>query len=212
MKNLFKLSSLLFVGLVLFQISCSDDAPPPEVVPDPSGTWKFQSATLVDGNFLTPETAEDLVIQDFTDGSAPPAVLTVPVGDVQTTSVLVAGALAATVCEDPTGASYSSFFIEFVSDGDMLFNCPADDPPVADVDMGGWTVEKDDDGKYTLFNLTAVLPAGTLTIFIEDFALSADGNTFTGRALNYPMKVRFLEEFTLDNAQFLTADLVLIKQ
>lgn len=211
MKNLFKLSSLLFVGLVLFQISCSDDDPIVEPVPDPSGLWKFQSATLVDGNFLTPETADPLVIQNFTTGG-PPAELTVPVGNTDLTTQLVAGALAATVCEDPTGASYASFFIEFVSDGNMLFSCPADDPPVSDVDMGGWTVEKDADGKYTIFNLTAVLPAGTLTIIIQDFALSADGNTFTGRALNYPMKVNFLEEFTLANAQFLTADLVLVKQ
>lgn len=212
MKKLFKLSSLLFVGLVLLQISCSDDAPPVEPVPDPSGTWKFQSATLVDGNFLTPETADPLVLQNFTTNGVDFFELTVDVGDTPTTTQLVAGALAATVCEDPTGASYASFFIEFVSDGNMLFNCPADNPPVADVDMGGWTVEKDDDGKYTLFNLTAVLPAGTLTIFIEDFALSADGNTFTGRALNYPMKVDFIQDFTLANAQFLTADLVLVKQ
>ena len=208
-----KLSSLLFVGLVLFQISCSDDpAVPPPPIPDPSGEWVFQSATLVDGNALTPESADPLVIQNFTDGSTAPFVLTVPVGNTETTTVLVAGALAATVCEDPTGASYSSFFLEFVADGNLLFNCPADDPPVADVDMGGWTIAVDDDGNYTIFNLTAVLPAGTLSIIIQDFALSADGNTFTGTALNYPMKVDFLQDFTLDNAQFLVADLVLVKK
>lgn len=211
MKNLFKLSSLLFVGLVLFQISCSDDAAPPEPVPDPSGLWVFQSATLVDGNASTPD-IDPLVIQNFTTNGMDFFELTVDPGDVATTTQLVAGALAATVCLDPTGASYASFFIEFVADGNLLFSCPADDPPVADVDMGGWTVEKDADGKYTLFNLTAVLPAGTLTIIIDDFALSADGNTFTGRALNYPMKVDFTQLFTLDNAQFLVADLVLVKK
>ena len=106
------------------------------------------------------------------------------------------------------------YWLEFVADGNLLFNGPADDPPVANVDMGGWSVEKDEDGKYTLFNLTAVLPAGSLTIIIEDFALSADGNSFTGRALNYPMKIDFLEDFTLVplNAQFLVADLVLVKK
>ena len=208
-----KLSSLLFVGLALFQISCSDDptvTPPP--IPDPSGQWVFQSATLVDGNAQTPDSADPLVIQNFTTNGVDFFVLTVPVGDTETTTVLVAGALAATVCEDPTGASYASFFLEFVDDGNLLFNCPADDPPVADVDMGGWTIAVDADGNYTIFNLTAVLPAGTLAIIIENFAISADGNTFTGRALNYPMKVDFTQEFTLLNAQFLVADLVLVKK
>ncbi len=75
MKNLLKLSTLLFAGLILILVSCDNDSDTPDPIPDPSGSWRIVSATLIDGNADTPE-ADPLVIAnlqlaDIPDGPIP---------------------------------------------------------------------------------------------------------------------------------------------
>ena len=61
MKNIFKLSSLLFVGLVFMQVSCSDDAEEPTV--DPLvGKWAMSGAIF---NTTTEDPADVMMIENF---------------------------------------------------------------------------------------------------------------------------------------------------
>ena len=205
MKNAFKLASLLFVGVLLFQISCEDDpVTPPPVIPDPTGQWALTLATLVDGDADTPD-ADPLVIQNFTDGSTAPFLLTLPVGDFATTSLLVGGALAATTCQDP--ANYATFFIELVADGQALvFNCSGESLSGT---AGTWSMLQDDADEYTILNLSVNIDgiAVPIPISIENLVVTAA--QISGRALRYPMKKDFLQELSAPgNLQVMTTDIV----
>ena len=205
MKNAFKLASLLFVGVLLFQISCEEDpVTPPPVIPDPTGQWALTLATLVDGDAST-ATADPLVIQNFTDGTTVPAELTLQVGDAATTSLLVGGALAATTCQDP--ANYATFFLELVSDGQALvFNCSGESLSGT---AGTWTVLQDDAGEYTILNLSVNLEGIAVPVPITLENLVITDTQISGRALGYPMKVDFLKEISEPgNLQVMTTDIV----
>ena len=205
MKKAFKLSSLLLVGLVLFQLSCGDDdVPPVDNTPDPTGNWSLTSATLVDGNASTGD-ADPLVVANLDQIGMPDAPI--PVGDVAQTSVLVGGALAGTACDIPTNAG--TFFLELRADNRLLFHCPAEDYIEDDV-LNVWVVAEDLDnpGTYGL-TLKVVVAGVALPITIVDFAISADGSTLTGRALGYPMVTDITLPIGADNIQFISTDMVL---
>jgi len=200
MKNLFKLSSILLVGLFLFQISCSDD-PEVEQVPDPSGSWQLTSATLVSPN---PLIVANLAAANLPDAPIPAGAATVPI-----ITALVGGALAAVGCTNP--ANYGGFFLDLTAEKTLVFNCPAES--VSD-ESGTWSILKDTDGKYTIFNLSVNLEGISVPvqITVNDFALSADGKTFTGTASGYPMKNDLAFDLSAaGNAQFITTDMVFTK-
>jgi len=207
MKNVFKLSSLLFVGLVLFQLSCGDDDVPPVVdnTPDPTGNWSLTTATLVDGNAIT-EDLDPLVIANLDAIGMPDAPI--PVGDVAQTSQLVGAALAGTACDDVL-TNGDSFFIELRADNRLLFHCPAEDYIEDDV-LNVWVVAEDLDnpGSYAL-TLNVVVAGITMPITIADIEISADGSTLTGRALRYPMVTDITLPIGADNIQFISTDMEL---
>ena len=204
MKNAFKLASLLFVGVLLFQISCEDDpvAPAP-VIPDIAGQWVFKVATLVDGNAATPDVFEDLVIANLPAAGIPDAPI--PVGDFQITSLLVGGALAAITCVEP--ANYASFFLELVADGNVLmFNCAGEGISES---RGTWTLLQDDDGEYTILNLSVNLDGISVPVAItlQDLVLTA--TELSGTAAAYPMKNDLAFELSEPgNLQIITTDIV----
>jgi hypothetical protein len=204
MKNTFKLSSLLFIGVILFQVSCSEDpvTPPVDNTPNPVGKWQMVSATLVDGNAQTAE-AEPLVIANLPLAGLPDGPI--PVGDVQITSALVGGALAGTTCDDP--ASYASFFVELVEGGNLSFQCP--DESAINPNDNKWVVLEDsaNPGVYSL-TLTVVVGGTALPITIINFEISADGSTFTGTAAGYPMVNDITMPIGTANIQFITTDLI----
>jgi hypothetical protein len=214
MKKAFKLSSLLLVSVVLFQLACSDDdVPPVDNTPDPTGNWSLTLATLVDGNASTPEEADPLVIANLAAIGMPDEPI--PVGDYERTSALVGGALAGTACDIPTNAL--TFFIELRADNRLLFHCPAEDNIVDDV-LNVWVVAEDIDnpGSYSV-TLKVVVAGTALPITIVNFEISADGKTFTGRALGYPMVKDLAFDIGEDmnpggdanlNIQFISTDMV----
>jgi hypothetical protein len=205
MKNAFKLASLLFVGVLLFQISCEDDpVTPPPVIPDPTGQWALTLATLVDGDANTAD-ADPLVIQNFTDGTVPPYELTIPVGDFQITSQLVGGALAAITCVNP--ANYASFFLELVADGNVLmFNCAGEGISES---RGTWTLLQDDDGEYTILNLSVNLDGIDVPVAITLQNLVLTDTELSGTAMAYPMKKDLQFELSVPgNLQIITTDIV----
>ncbi len=194
MKNLYKLSSLLLVALLVFQLSCSEDeTPAPDNTSSPVGEWTLATATLVDGNAQTTDVAEDLTVANY-------PVNPIPVGDVQNTSVLVGGALAKRVCEET--ANFGGFYIELATNGKLIFYCPAEE--VVD-DSGSWTISEQD-GSYTV-SLNVTTDAGPFSIFVTDFEVAADGSTMTGRATNYPMVQDLAGDLALDNLQVIVVDL-----
>jgi hypothetical protein len=206
MKNAFKLSSLLFVGVLLFQFSCEDDpAAPAPVIPDPTGQWALTLATLIDGNAVTPETADSLIIENFTQDGQNFFRLALPVGDFQTTSLLVGGALAATTCQNP--ANYATFFIELVADGQaLIFNCSGEQ---LSGQAGTWTLLQDDDGEYTVLNLSVLLEGISVPVAIRLENLVVTDTQISGRALGYPMKKDFLLPIAEPgNLQIMTTDIV----
>jgi hypothetical protein len=205
MKNAFKLSSLLFVGVLLFQFSCEDDpAAPAPVIPDVTGQWALTLATLIDGNAVTAE-ADSLIIENFTDGTTAPTRLALPVGDFQTTSLLVGGALAATTCQEPE--NYITFFIELVADGQaLIFNCSGEQ---RSGQAGTWTLLQDDDGEYTVLNLSVFLEGISVPVAIRLENVVVTDTQFSGRAVGYPMKKDFLKEIAEPgNLQIMTTDIV----
>ena len=196
MKNAFKLSSLLFVGLILFQVSCSDDAEPtPDPLPDPTGSWVLQKATLV--------TPDPLLVKNYTTDGQNFVDLSVPAGDFQTTTLLVGGALAGAACENP--ANYGGFYLELVSDGTLDFHCPAEDFVE---EQGSWVV-LETAGSYSI-TLNVVAAGTTLPITFKNFVLAADGSNFTGQASGYPMVKDLSMDLSADNLQFLTVDMVFV--
>ena len=203
MKNAFKLSSLLLISVVLFQLSCSDDpAPPVDNTPNPTGKWQLATATLVDGNVGT-AVPEPLVILNAVLAGLPESI---PVGDVVSTTTVVGGALAGPVCED-VPAGIATFYIDLVADNTITFNCPAEG--VISTDPNTWVVVEDPNnaGSYSI-TLTVVVGGTALPITIVDFEISADGNTFTGRAIGYPMVANILEPIGPTNIQFISTDMV----
>lgn len=201
MKNIFKLSTLFVVGAILFTLSCSDD-PVVEPVPDPSGSWTLTSATLVSPD---PLIVANLAAAGLPDAPIPAGAATVPI-----ITALVGGALAAVGCADP--ANYGGFFLELTSAKKLIFHCPAES--VAD-ESGTWSILKDTDGKYTVFNLSVNLEGipVPIQITVNDFAISSDGNSFTGTAAGYPMKNDLAFDLSAaGNAQFITTDMVFTKQ
>jgi len=207
MKNIFKLSSLLLVGLLLFQISCSDDPDvEPKPIPDVTGKWRLTLATLVDGNALTPE-ADPLVIEKFTLDGQTFFTLEVPVGDFEITTGLVGGALAATTCQNP--ANYETFFIELLADGNALwFDCSVGEPGFVG-QAGTWTVDTDTNGDYTILNLSVNLEGITVPVQIAIENLVVTPTQISGTAARYPMKVDFTLPIADDgNLQLLTTDII----
>ena len=207
MKNIFKLSSLLFVGLLLFQISCSDDpAVEPKPIPDVTGKWALTKATLVDGNALTPE-ADPLVIQNFTLDGENFFPLTVEVGDFEITTGLVGGALAATTCQNP--ANYATFFIELLAAGNaLIFDCSVGEPGFAG-QAGTWTVDTDTNGDYTILNLSVNLEGIVVPVQISIENLVVTSTQIGGTAVRYPMKKDFTLPISDDgNLQLLTTDII----
>ena len=205
MKNTFKLSSLLFVGILLFQFSCEDDpAAPAPVIPDVTGQWALVKATLIDGNAVT-EAADSLIVNNFTDGTTLPFRLALPVGDFQTTSLLVGGALAATTCQNP--ANYASFFIELEEAGNaLIFNCSGES---ISGQAGTWTLLQDDAGEYTVLNLSVTLEGISVPVAIRLENVVVTATQISGRAVGYPMKKDFLKEISEPgNLQIMTTDIV----
>ena len=205
MKNAFKLSSLLFVGVLLFQISCEDDpAAPAPVIPDVTGQWALTMATLIDGNARTAE-PDSLIIENFTQDGINFIRLALPVDEVQTTSLLVGGALAATTCQNP--ANYATFFIELVADGNaLMFNCAGEE---LSGQAGTWTVLQDDDGEYTILNLSVNLEGISVPVPITLIDFAVTDTQISGRALGYPMKKDFTKEISAEgNLQTMTTDMV----
>ncbi len=208
MKNVFKLSSLLVVVLVLFQFSCKEEETPVEpTIPDPSGKWALTSATLVDGNSAT-ETADSLIVQNFTTDGQTFFTLKLPVGEMETTSALVGGALAATTCQNP--ANYGTFYIELTADNNALvFNCAGESITAT---AGSWSVLKDSDGNYTILNLSVNLEGVPVPVQINLQNMEISATSLTGRAVGYPMKVDFLKDISEPgNLQTMTTDMVFTK-
>lgn len=207
MKNAFKLSSLLFVGLVLFQIACSDDpAVEPKPIPDVTGKWRLTLATLVDGNALTTD-PDSLIIDNFTLDGQIFFRLAVPVGDAQYTTQLVGGALAATTCQNP--ANYETFFIELLADGNaLMFDCSVGEPGFAG-QAGTWTVDTDTNGDYTILNLSVNLEGIEVPVQISIENLVVTSTQISGTAVRYPMKKDFLLPISeAGNLQLLTTDII----
>ncbi len=202
MKNVFKLSSLLFVGLVLFQVSCKKDEPAPaDPLPDPAGKWALTSAVLVEPNPLT--------ITSFPVNDTTFITLEVPAGadGAQTTTMLVGGALAATTCTDP--ANYASFYIELTADNNALvFNCAGEGSSGT---AGTWAVEKASDGTYTL-TLSVSLQGISQPVPIILEGMELTDTTLSGRAVGYPMKKDFLKDISEPgNLQTMTTDMTFTK-
>jgi len=199
MKKALKLSSLMFIGLVLFQTSCNKvDEILALIPPDVSGNWQLTSATLVD--------PDPLIVANLPLAGLPDAPIAAGAATVQIVTGLVGGALAGVACENP--ANYTGFYLELASGGILKFHCPAEN--VAD-DAGTWTLILDADGAYTILTLSVNLEGipFPVQITVNDFALSSDGNTFTGRASGYPMVNDLaLPISATGNAQFITTDMV----
>jgi hypothetical protein len=198
MKNALKLSSLLLVGMVLFQISCNKDEPAPvDNTPDPVGKWALQSATLV--------TPNPLVVNNFPTPGSPG--MEIPAGDTQTTTALVGGALAGTVCEQQ--ASFPSFYLELTSDGKLTFYCP--DEGTVSTDNNTWVVLENPTtaGEYSL-TLSVVVGGVTLPITIKNLVVASDGSQLTGTAEGYPMVQDIALPIGPDNIQFISTDMVFV--
>jgi len=208
MKNAFKLSSIMLIGLALFQISCSKDEILALLPPDPSGSWTLKSAILVDGNSAT-EAADPLVVANLPLAGIPDA--DIPVGDEARTTGLVGGALAGVACLNP--ANYGGFFLELTSTNKLVFNCPAEDGGTG-LESGTWTIIPDSNGDFTILTLSVSLDGipVPIAITVSNFTISADGNSFTGQAKGYPMvKDVALPISATGNAQFITTDMEFIK-
>lgn len=202
MKKALKLSSLMFISLVLFQTSCSTvDDIIALIPPDVSGSWQLTSATLVE--------PDPLIVANLPAIGIPDEPIPAGAATVQIMTGLVGGALAGVACEDP--ANFGGFFLELTSGGTLIFHCPAES--VAD-DAGTWSLILDADGAYTILTLSVNLEGIPIPvqITVNDFALSSDGNSFTGRASGYPMvnDLAFPISAT-GNAQFITTDMVFTK-
>jgi hypothetical protein len=180
MKNLLKWSTYLMVAALMFNIACSDDEPAPDNTPSPVGEWILTSATLVDGD-ITVTGENNLVVKNYTQDGMTFVDLDLPPGDVQTTSVLVGGALAGNVCENP--ANYGGFYMELTTDNKLIFYCPAEQTTN---NQNTWTINAEADGSYTV-SLNVVTSAGTVSVLVTDFQIAEDGSTMSGRAGNYPM-------------------------
>jgi hypothetical protein len=200
MKNLFKLSSLLFIGLVLFQVSCKDDPAPVTPIPDPSGEWQLTKAVLVEPDPLTVE---------FYPASP------ISAGDFQATTPLVAGALAGTACE--VQENYATFFLELKASstpgtGTLIFHCPAEND--FSREAGSWSVLKDTNGDYTVLNLSVIVEGIPIAvqITVSDWIMTLDNNNFSGRASGYPMVKSLAIPISPDNSQFITTDLTFVRR
>jgi hypothetical protein len=190
MKNLFKLSSLLFVGLVLFQISCKDDPAP--VVDPLVGKWAISSATF---NSTSVAPTDTLMIAEFPLPTGGTFTLKFAAGE----SILdiIVGAMADNVCDNP--ASYPTFFLELTTDGKLLLSCP--DEQNSGVDTGTWFQNGN------VITLTVVTAAGNLPITFNNFAMLTDGSKFTGQSANFPMTQTFGVDLGPTNLQTLNIDM-----
>jgi hypothetical protein len=194
--------SKIFSNSELFTINIEANTP------DVAGKWQLSSATLVDGNGQTTD-ADNLVIQNFTTNGVDFFELTVPVGDVQTTTALVGGFFADQACADP--ASYASFFIELTNLNRLMFNCP--DEAIA-IDRGTWVFSQDNNGDFTIMVWSIILDglAIPVPIIFENIILSADGMTFSGRVAGFPMVKDFSLPITEPgNLQTITTDMIFTK-
>jgi len=203
MKNALKLSSLMLIGLVIFQTSCKkaeeilDTLTPPDV----SGNWQLTSATLV--------SPDPLIVANLPALGIPDAPIPAGPATVQIVTGLVGGALAGVACDTP--ANYPGFFLELTSGNDLIFHCPAEN--VAN-ESGTWSIIPDIEGNFTIFSLSVSLEgiAIPVQITVNDFLLSSDGNSFTGQASGYPMvRDLALPISAPGNAQFITTDMVFDK-
>ena len=195
MKNAFKLSSLLFVGLILFQVSCSEDDPAPAPVDEIIGKWALSSATYISDN--VPAT-DVLTITNFPTLQGP-ITLELPTGaDV---TAIVVGAMANGVCTDPT--NYATFFLELTADGKLYLNCPAEMVSEA---SGTWA-KTEDSTNGTVITLNVEAAGTTLPISFVNYNMASDKGSFTGTTSGYPMVIDFAEDLSATNLQFLTSNM-----
>jgi hypothetical protein len=199
MKNLFKLSSLLFVGLVFIQVACSSDDPPPEVDPF-VGKWQMTAATF---NSTNVDPTDVMTIENFPTSSGP-ITLEVPSG--ASILELTIGAMADGVCADP--ANYGTFFLELTADGKLILNCAS---VSVSEETGSW-LKDEDPTAGTIITLVVITDAGNLPITFTNIVMTGTGDSFSGQTDAFPMTQVFGEDLALGtNLQFLNTNMSFLR-
>jgi hypothetical protein len=171
MKNVYKLSSLLLVALLVFQLSCSEDetpAPVDELV----GNWQVSNAVF---NSTSVEPTGVMVIENFP--TTAPEPLQVPAG-IAITDVVI-GAIADGVCASPL--EYGTSFLELTAEGQLFINCGS-----ASELSGSW-IRTEDPTLGTVITLNVSAGPTTVPISFSSYVMSADKNQFSGVTAGFPM-------------------------
>lgn len=199
MKNLFRLSALLFVGLAFLQVACSDD-PPPAVDPF-VGNWQITAAVF---NSTNVDPTDVMSIENFPDGQG--GSFTLQVDAESDILELTIGAMADGVCANP--ANYSSFFLELTADGKLILHCPNED---FSEETGTW-LKVEDPTAGTIITLIVVTDAGTVPIAFTNIVMTGTGDSFSGQTDAFPMTQVFGEDLALGtNLQFLNTDMTFVR-
>lgn len=194
MKNVYKLSSLLLVVLLVFQISCSDDDTPAPV-DDLVGKWALSSATFI----ATNDAPTDLL--EITNFPTVGGLITLQVPTDNSITELTVGAIADGVCTDV--ANYATLYIELTADGKLFLNCAAE---MNSEESGSW-IRTEDPTLGTVITLNVSAGGTTVPISYSNFVMAANKAQFSGRTQGFPMVKDFPTDLGPTNIQFLTADM-----